>query len=769
MISNQKLEQGEGGLPAHGFRRNRISRRVYDWARGALPRLSATERQALGAGDVWWDRDLFAGSPDWQKLLAVPKAAVSERERRFLDGPCRELCGMLDDWQISFELRDLPPEVWDFMRRERFFGMIIPEEHGGLGFGAYAHSEVVRLISTRSLTAAITVMVPNSLGPGELLLQFGTEAQKRHWLPRLADGREIPCFGLTSPEAGSDAASMTDEGVVTWGEHDGERVLGLRLNWHKRYITLGPVATVLGLAVKTRDPEGLLGGPEDLGITVVLVPTDAPGVEIGRRHLPCMQAFQNGPNKGHDVFLPLDAVLGGRDCIGQGWTMLMSALAAGRGISLPSLSAAGVTLGARTTGAYARVREQFGIPIGRMEGVQVRLARLAALSYQLEAARWLTCSALDAGHHPVVISAIMKTHATYRLRTAIDDAMDVHAGKTIIDGPSNYLGNYYRAVPVGITVEGANLLSQNFIIFGQGAIRCHPHLLDEMMALEADDREAGLDAFDAAFWAHVRHSAGNVFRAWGRAWTGARIGPAPKGPVAHHFRRLSRYASALSLVADLALLTIGGALKRKEMISARLGDILSELYLLSAVLKRFEDEGRQEADLPLVAWCMETGASTIERRFDEVLRNFPSRGLAALARLVVLPAGVRAPGPDDETIKRCAAIVFEPGEARERLTAGVYCGETGSVKELEDAFALVVAVEPLRRRLRQAEAGGIDQALERGVISREEAERLRQAEAAVARVIAVDDFAPEELSPLARQKAPDEGGPGFRRENRASA
>jgi acyl-CoA dehydrogenase len=471
------------------------------------------------------------------------------------------------------------------LKTKKFFGMIIPKEHGGLGFSAFAHSEVIRTISSRSVTAGVTVMVPNSLGPGELLLQFGTDQQRRHWLPRLADGREIPAFGLTSPEAGSGAASMTDRGIVCRDRFQGEEVLGIRLNWHKRYITLGPVATVLGLAFKLDDPGHLLGEQDHLGITVALVPTDLPGVEIGRRHLASYQMFQNGPNRGHDVFIPLDHVLGGEDQIGQGWTMLMSALAAGRGISLPSLSAAGAAFAARTTGAYARVRRQFGIPIGRFEGVQERLGRLAASAYLLDAARRLTTAGLDEGRKLAVISAIMKAHATYRLREAIDDAMDVHAGKAVIDGPKNYLGNLYRAVPVGITVEGANILTRSLIIFGQGAIRAHPYLLDEMLALEEPDRNQALVAFDQVFWRHVGHSVKTLFRALGRSWSKGVFAPAPDvGETKRHYRQLGRYAASFALTADMALLTLGGALKRKEMLSARLGDVLAELYLLSAAL-----------------------------------------------------------------------------------------------------------------------------------------------------------------------------------------
>src|SRR5579883_315526 len=554
------------------LRRNLLTRPLFHWARRVLPTMSDTEREALEAGDVWWDAELSTGNPDWAKLLATPPAVLSGEEKAFLDGPVAELCGMLDDWRITWELRDLPAEVWDFLKAKRFFGMIIPKEYGGLGFSAFAHSEVIRRISTRSITAAVTAMVPNSLGPGELLMRFGTKEQREYWLPRLADGREIPCFGLTSPEAGSDAASMIDSGVICRGTHQGREVLGLRLNWNKRYITLAPIATVLGLAFKAYDPDHLVGAKEELGITVALVPANAEGVETGRRHLPCYQPFENGPTSGRDVFVPLDAVIGGPERLGQGWKMLMSALAAGRGISLPALSAAGAAFAARTAGAYARVREQFNMPIGRFEGIEELLGRMAATAYLLEAARRLTCAALDQGHHPAVISAIMKSQATERMRTVVNDAMDVHGGKAVMDGPQNYLGNLYRAVPVGITVEGANILTRSLIIFGQGAIRCHPYLFEEMLALAESDSKKGLDRFDKAVWRHIGHSLLTALRALGRSWTGGRFAPAPEGGAATRFyRKLSRYAASFAFVSDIALLTLGGALKRKEMLTARLG------------------------------------------------------------------------------------------------------------------------------------------------------------------------------------------------------
>src|SRR4051812_7719099 len=607
------------------FRRDSITRRIFRWAQRALPHLSETEREAIEAGDVWWDADLFAGNPNWAKLLAFAPARLSGEEQQFLAGPVEELCGMLDDWQISWTLRDLPPEVWAYLKTRKFFAMIIPKEHGGLGFSNYAHSEVIRKLSSRSLSAAVTAMVPNSLGPGELLVKFGTKAQQDYWLPRLASGEEIPCFGLTSPEAGSDAAAMTDSGVVCRGTHEGRETLGIRLNWHKRYITLGPIATVLGLAFKLHDPDHLIGDRDDIGITLALVPTNLPGVSIGRRHLPAMHVFQNGPNWGRDVFIPMDNVIGGVEQVGKGWKMLMSALAAGRGISLPSLSAAGAAITANVTGAYARVREQFHVPIGKFEAIQERLGRMAATAYLLDAARRMTCAALDDGHHPAVVTAIMKQQATERMRVSVNDAMDVHGGKGIIEGPLNYLGSLYRGVPIGITVEGANIVTRSLIQFGQGAIRSHPYLLKEMMALQDTDRARGLDAFDQVFWGHVGHSIANTFRAWGRAWTGGLFAPAPDaGAASRFYRQLSRYSSAFALAVDLALLSLGGGLKRQEMVSARFGDILSELYLSSAALKRWQDEGRQAEDLPLLAWCMDTSFATMDARFNEILANFPN-------------------------------------------------------------------------------------------------------------------------------------------------
>lgn len=735
------------------FRRDWITKPIFKMARRALPSLSDTEREAIEAGDVWWDADLFSGNPDWAKLLAFSPAQLSDEEQAFLSGPVEDLCGMLDDWKITWEWRDLPPEVWDYLKTHKFFAMIIPKSYGGLGFSAFAHSEVIRKLSSRSLAAAVTAMVPNSLGPGELLLHFGTKAQQDHWLPRLAKGEEIPCFGLTSPEAGSDAASMTDSGVVCRGTFEGREVLGIRLNWHKRYITLGPIATVLGLAFKLHDPDHLIGDRTDIGITLALVPTRLPGVSIGRRHLPGMHVFQNGPNWGRDVFIPMENVIGGIDQVGKGWKMLMSALAAGRGISLPSLSAAGAAVCANVTGAYARVREQFHVPIANFEAIQERLGRIAATAYLLDAARRMTCAAIDAGHHPAVVTAIMKAQATERMRVAVNDAMDVHGGKGIIEGSLNYLGSLYRGVPIGITVEGANIVTRSLIQFGQGAIRDHPYLLKEILALQDADPEKGLDAFDQAFWKHAGHSVANTFRAWGRAWSGAMFAPAPEaGAATRFYRRLGGYASAFALAVDLALLSLGGGLKRREMVSARFGDILSELYLSSAALKRWNDEGRQPDDLPLLEYCMEASFATIEMRLDEIIANFPVRPVAWLLRVLIQPFGPRRRGPSDHVMTRCAQIISNPGPARDRLSEGLFRPTRTEGKHadgialVERAFGMIVAVQPIRDRMHAARIRDVDQALSQRMITEVEADQLRAATQALAAAVAVNDFAPEELA-----------------------
>ena len=737
------------------FRKDKITRPIFKWAKGVMPAISKTEEEAIGAGTVWWDGELFSGNPDWDALIATPPARLSPDEQAFMDGPVNELCGMMDDWTISSRDHDLPEEVWTFLKEKKFFGMIIPKKYGGLGFSNTAHSEIVRKVSSASVVAGVTVMVPNSLGPGELMLHFGTKEQQDHWLPRLADGREIPCFGLTSADAGSDAAAMNDTGVVEYGTHEGKEVLGIRLNFHKRYITLGPVATVMGLAFKMLDPENHLGKGEDLGITVALLPTTTPGVSHGERHIPLHTYFQNGPLSGTDVFIPLDWILGGPKQIGQGWTMLMTALAAGRSISLPSQSASAAAYCARVTGAYSRVRTQFGVPIGMFEGIQQPLAEITANAYLIDAARRLTVAALDQGHKPSVLSAIMKAHATYRMRECVERAMDIHGGKGIIEGEKNYLAPMYQSVPIGITVEGANILTRNLMIFGQGAIRAHPYMLKEMLALSNPDKDKGLAEFDKHFWAHVGHSLKNAFRTFARGWTGGLAAPAPKDAAfTGHWRQLSRYCAAFALLSDLSLLTLGGALKRKEMLSARLGDILSELYLLGAVLKRFEVEGRPEADRPLIEFIMEKGYCRLGIAFNGVLDNLPARWAAGLVRFLAFPLGVPYEEPSDELTSEVAAIMMRPSSQRDRLSPDLYLGERHAnhpVKDLETAFELVCDAAPIEKKMRAEKIKDPLAARDAGVITSDEYERLVKVKEAVDKVVAVDAYEAQDLSPIADQ------------------
>jgi acyl-CoA dehydrogenase len=725
------------------FRRRWLTAPIFGWAQKALPPLSETEAVAIEAGDTWWDAALFSGNPDWQHLLDVPDAKLSAEEQAFLDGPVEDVCRMTNDWEVRSCLADLPADVWMFLKEHRFFGMIIPKEFGGLGFSAYAHAQVIRKLSSRSVTLAVTVMVPNSLGPGELLLQFGTLEQKKHYLPRLADGRDIPCFGLTSIEAGSDAAAMADTAHVCRGEYKGEPVLGLRLHWSKRYITLSPVATLIGLAVKLYDPDHLLGTEEERGITLILVPLDAAGVTVGRRHYPAHQVFQNGPTQGEDVFVPLDHVIGGRDQVGQGWKMLMSALAAGRGISLPALSGAGAALCARTTGAYARIRRQFGLPIAKFEGVQEALSRIAGAAYSIDAARSLTCAALDRGHRPAVIAAIMKAHATEMLRRTVNDAMDVHGGKAVMDGPHNYLGDFYRAIPVAITVEGANILTRNLMIFGQGAIRCHPFLLAEIRAIGSKD----LDAFDEAFWGHVGHSLRTIGRAWLRSWSGGRLGPAAgDAAIRRHVRQLARYSAILAFFSDMAFVALGGGLKRREMLSARLGDLLSELYFLSAVVKRFVAEESRSEDRPLLDWCMASGLSRMELAVDTIIANFPSRLMAFFLRAVALADGRNRVGPSDALTRACADVITRRSDARDRLTAGLFAGLEGeALPLLEEAFALAEQAEPLLKTLHDLKTSDRRAAAAQSALSAADIAVLEAAERAVHRASMVDDFDPRKF------------------------
>ena len=693
-------------------RRALLSAPIFNLYRKVLPQMSDTERDALEAGTVWWEGELFRGRPDWSRLLAYPRPRLTDAEQHFLDHQAEEACRMVNDWSVTHERHDLPTDVWNYLKSEGFLGMIIPKEYGGLAFSAYAHSEIVTKLSTRSSALAVSVMVPNSLGPAELLLHYGTDEQKNHYLPRLARGEEVPAFALTSPWAGSDAAAIPDSGIVCKGEWQGREVIGMRVTWDKRYITLAPVCTLLGLAFRLYDPDGLLGGKKDLGITCALVPHDHPGVDTGRRHFPLNAMFMNGPTRGEDVFMPLDFIIGGPAMAGQGWRMLMECLAAGRSISLPSSNTGMSKLTARAVGGYARVRSQFRMPVGKFEGVEEALARIGGHTYMMDAARSMTAGAVDLGEKPSVVSAIVKYHVTERARQVVNDGMDVIGGKGICLGPNNFLGRAYQQIPIGITVEGANILTRSLIIFGQGAIRCHPFVLAEMRAAQSPDRKQGLHDFDAAFWGHAGFVVRNTLRALGTALTGARF-VAVNADVAPDMKRYyqlaSRYSAAFALLADTSMLVLGGSLKRRERLSARLGDVLSQLYLISATLKRFEDEGRQAADAPLAHWSIQDAFYKLQDAFDGVLQNFPNRFVAWMLARITFPWGRTQMLPSDSLGQDVARLLINPNATRDRLTAGCHLPATEDepVGAIELALAATLDAEPIEAKIRELEKRGV--------------------------------------------------------------
>ena len=747
------------------FREEQISRRALAVYKKMLPNMSDTEREALEAGTVWWDGELFSGKPDWNKLLSIPKPTLTAEEQAFLDGPTEELCRMLNDWEITHELGDLPPKVWEFIKSQGFFAMIIPKRYGGLEFSALAHSAVLTKVAPRSTTAASTIAVPNSLGPAELLLEYGTEEQKDYYLPRLAKGEEVPCFALTAPRAGSDATSLTDSGIVCEDVFEGKKVLGIKLNWNKRYITLAPVATVLGLAFKLYDPDQLLGDDKtDYGITCALIPTHLPGITIGRRHFPINIPFQNGPTQGKDVFVPLSYIIGGQEMAGHGWRMLVENLSVGRSISLPSNATGGAKAAVISTGAYARIRQQFNMPIGRFEGIIERIARLAGLAYIMDAARKMTAGAVDLGENPAVPSAIVKYHLTEMGRVCANDAMDVQGGKGIMLGPLNYLARGYESVPVAITVEGANILTRSMIIFGQGAIRCHPYVLKEMEAANNPDPMQSLDDFDRSLFGHIGHIIRNAARSFVLATTFARFEDVPvKGPTRRYYQHINRFCASFALVADAAMLSIGGALKKKEGISARLGDILSYVYLASATLKQWEDQGRQEDELPIVEWACRHLLYQSQEQLHGLMRNFPNRILASILRVLVFPRGRTYFAPSDRLESRVAKLMISVNTARTRLADGLYTTiePTNPLGLLEEVLPMAIAVEPLERRIRQAIRDNkiheadfdkqVESAQAAGILTPEEAQQLRIVDAKVMALIAVDDFEAHELGTKAKK------------------
>ena len=722
--------------------------------RKVMPAMSRTEKEAIEAGTTWWEGDLFGGKPDWEKLQNYPEQQLTEEEQRFIDGPVEEACRMANDFQITHELADLPPELWAYLKEHRFFAMIIKKEYGGLEFSAYAQARVLQKLAGVSGILAITVGVPNSLGPGELLQHYGTEEQKDHYLPRLAAGLEIPCFALTSPEAGSDAGAIPDFGIVCKGQWQGKEVLGMRLTWNKRYITLAPIATVLGLAFKLKDPDHLLGSETDLGITCALIPTDTAGVEIGHRHFPLNVPFQNGPTRGSDMFVPIDYIIGGPKMAGQGWRMLVECLSVGRGITLPSNSTGSLKSLALATGAYAYIRRQFKLPIGKMEGIEEPLARIAGNAYVMDAAATLITNGIMLGEKPAVLSAIVKYHCTHRGQRAVMDAMDITGGKGIMLGTSNFVARSYQGAPIAITVEGANILTRSMIIFGQGAIRCHPYVLREMAAAEKND----LDDFDRALFGHIGHVGSNQMRSF---WLGLTDGRTSDTPVndktARYYQHINRLSANLALLADVSMGVLGGSLKRRERISARLGDILSQMYLATATLKRYDEEGCNEADLPLVHWGVQDCLHQAEVAIDDLLRNFPNRFVAGVMRVVIFPLGRSHSAPSDRLDHELARILQVPSATRSRIGRGQYLtpSEHNPVGLLEEALQDILAAEPVHKRLCEAMGKKLpftrldmlaQKGLDAGHLSADDARILSRAEESRLRSINVDEFEPDALA-----------------------
>ena len=756
-------------LNIDAFRIRFITRPFLRTYRRMLPSMSQTEKDALDAGTVWWDGELFTGGPDWEKLLSAAAPRLSAEEQAFLDGPCEELCRMTDDWDITHRRADLPPHVWDYLKHKGFFAMIIPKKYGGLEFSAYAHSCVLVKLASRSGLLASTVAVPNSLGPGELLLHYGTEEQRNYYLPRLARGEEVPCFALTGPRAGSDAASIPDTGVVCKGVYEGREIIGIRLNFSKRYITLAPIATVVGLAFKLYDPERLLGDERtDRGITCALIPRHTPGVTIGRRHFPLNVPFQNGPIQGKDVFVPLDFIIGGPQMAGQGWRMLVEQLSVGRCISLPSSATGASKAAVFASGAYARIRRQFNMPVGAFEGVGEALARITGYTYIMDAARSVTAGAIDGGEKPSVPAAMLKYHLTEYGRMVANDAMDVHGGKGVCLGPRNYLGRGYQLVPVAITVEGANILTRSLMIFGQGAIRCHPFVLREMNAARDREKRRGLREFDAALFGHIGFTISNAVRSLVMALTLARFSRVPDaGATQRFYQHINRFSASFAFATDVAMLTLGGYLKKKESLSARLGDVLACMYLSSMVLKHYENQGRPEEDLPLVEWACRTLLYKAQEQLHSFLRNFPNGFLAGFMRVFIFPRGQTYHAPSDPLGHALVEQILRASVTRDRLSHGVYrtVEPTNPLGLLQEALALADAAEPLEKRIRVEGVktgrvtaldlpGQIQQALAAGILSETEAAMLRDYDRRVMELIHVDDFASEEL---AAAQLPEEG------------
>jgi acyl-CoA dehydrogenase len=737
----------------HKPRQRYIVRPAFKILQKQMPSISSTERAAIEAGDTWWEKELFCGQPDWKKLFSIPRPTLSQEEKIFLDNQVEQLCAMIDDWDIVFNQRNLPQTMWEFLKNEKFFGMVIPKKYGGLGFSALAHSTVVTKIASRSTSVAVTTMVPNSLGPGELILHYGTDEQKDYYLPRLANGIEIPCFALTGPDAGSDAGAIPDTGIICRDQHNGKEVIGIRLSWDKRYITLAPIATVLGLAIHLYDPDHLLSDRQDIGITLCLIPTSHPGVEIGNRHFPMNLAFMNGPTTGKNVFIPLDWIIGGDKMAGQGWRMLMECLSIGRSISLPALATGSSKVTYRVSGAYSRIRRQFNTPISSFEGIEEALGYIAGYTYLLEACRIMTAGAIDQKINPSIVSAIAKYHMTEMCRKIVSHGLDIHGGHMIQTGPRNFLANIYSAIPISITVEGANILTRNLIIFGQGAIRCHPYLLKEVELITA--KEANIQALDRTLMAHVGYFTSNLLRSFAYGLTGGIFifTPAKNKRIKKYQRQLTRMSTALALLSDASLILLGGSLKRRENISARLGDIMSQLYLASTVLKYFHDNNKPNSDIDYVCWALQECLYRIQLACNQLLDNFPHRFVGKLFSFIIFPFGNAYSHPKDKLHKAIVTSMLTPSEFRDRITQYCYVSKEADDlgNRLDNALTQLAIVEPAQKKLHKAMQSGaiprwyefkerVQAAEVAGMISADEARILNEFESLRNEIIKVNEF-----------------------------
>ncbi len=742
-----------GVLSLDGLRRHRVTPLLLRWYRRCMPGISATEREAIDAGTVWWEGELFRGDPDWDRLLNEAKVELSGAERAFLDGPVEELCRRTDSWAINTESTDVPADLEAFIKENGFLGMMIPKRYGGLGFSPLAQVRVMIRLFSISGVVANYVNIPNALGPGELLVKYGTEEQKSHYLPRLARGDEIPCFALTSPLAGSDATSLPDTGTVCRGEWQGREIIGMRLDFDKRYITLAPIATLIGLAFRLRDPEHLLGETVDYGLTCALIPRDVEGLDIGRRHIPAGDPFINGPVRGRGVFVPLDTIIGGVDMAGAGWRMLLNCLSAGRAISLPCMAGSAAKNATAATGVYARLRRQFNLPIARFEGVQKPLAAMAGLTYIIDAATTQTAKALCLGEKPAVAGSILKYHCTEMARQVINHAMDIHAGKGVMKGPGNYLSFRYESVPVPITVEGANIMTRSLMIFGQGVVRCHPFLLREMRLADADEDARVIRDFDRVLLEHAGNTCRNGARAFVHALTGGMFAPVPVDDATHHlYRQAARLSAAFAFIVDMALLDLQSSLKTREMLSARLGDLLSTLYLISMVLKHHDDQGRPDEDLPLVEWACRHLMHRYQEAMHELLQNLPGRLLATACRAVVFPLGRRLNRPDDALDREVAGLITQATDTRRRLIAGIYLSPESNnpIGRMNELLPEIDKADPLYDKLRRAVRDGlaataqgpaaIDAAEGAGILTADEAKLLHHYDKQAMSFINVDEF-----------------------------